>query len=175
MQTINARIILSLFASILCVEFAPVHAQRTYSLNWSRNPEPDIIAYRVHVGTSSREYDRVYLASSNSIVISDLPEGPTYFFSVTALNWTGMESSFSEETSTGGSSSSSPLSTSISGSAVTLRVPASAGTTVVFESSTDLRTWSYYASATANAQGTAIFSQPRSSLAPARFFRVRLP
>jgi hypothetical protein len=151
-------------------------AQESYALSWNANPELDVVGYRVHVGTSSRQYSRVYPTSAPLVRITDLPNGPIYFFAVTALNAAGLESAFSDEiSSTAEPFSGSFLTPVLSSSSLTLSVQTSPGSTVAFESSIDLRNWSVYTNRTANSQGTATLSQPLNSMLPARFFRVRTP
>src|SRR5688572_22415306 len=146
----------------------------TFSLQWNSSPEANVVQYRVYVGTESRDYDRSYPIVGNSLSISDLPEGPTYFFAVTAVNNAGLESAFSEEISSSGGSGVT-LSSAITSSALRLTVNADPGSSVVFESSTNLVNWQLHSTVAANSQGVATLNQSRSSLAPLRFFRVRVP
>jgi len=68
------------------------------NLRWEPNPEPNVVGYRVHRGTSSTTYDwftDVGLATQTSI--DDLVPGETYYFVVTAWNDGGLESGPSNE------------------------------------------------------------------------------
>lgn len=68
------------------------------TLAWDQNPEPDIAGYKVHYGTSTRNYEhRVDVGNYTSCTISDLQEGTTYYFAATAYNSQLNESDFSEE------------------------------------------------------------------------------
>jgi hypothetical protein len=146
----------------------------SYQLAWNSNPEPDIVAYKVHVGTSSRSYTRTYSVTSPSVSISDLPDAPAYYFAVTAVNSAGQESDFSSEVST--ISPNTPVLTStLSATSLQLSVSAPEGTVVRFEASTNLQNWQFLANRTANSQGVAILNQPRSSMLPVRFYRSSRP
>jgi len=71
-----------------------------YNLNlaWNPNPETDISAYRLSYGTSSGQYSQVVDAGRNTrATVSNLEQGKTYYFAVTAVNYAGMVSDFSTE------------------------------------------------------------------------------
>ena len=66
-----------------------------YNLNlaWNPNPETDISAYRLSYGTSSGQYSQVVNAGRNTrATVSNLEQGKTYYFVVTAVNYAGMAS-----------------------------------------------------------------------------------
>ena len=69
-------------------------------INWSSNTESDLDGYKVYYGISSRQY-LSYLDVGNvtSADISNLGEGRTYYFAVTAYDINGNESSYSQEVS----------------------------------------------------------------------------
>jgi len=70
----------------------------TVTLAWDQNPESDIAGYKVHYGTSTRNYDySVNAGNYTSCTISGLQEGTTYYFAVTAYVSQMIESDFSEE------------------------------------------------------------------------------
>ncbi len=67
-------------------------------LEWDANPETDISGYKVSYGTSSGVYPNVVDVGTNpSTSISDLTEGTTYYFAVSAVNESGLQSSLSSE------------------------------------------------------------------------------
>jgi hypothetical protein len=147
-------------------------AQQSYSLSWQPNPESDVVSYKIYVGTASSQYNRVYSTGNSSLSIANLPAA-TYFFAVTAVNTAGLESPFSEEVSSVDHPSGPFLTETLSSSAVSLQVRTLPGATVMFEASTDLQNWTFHENRVANSQGVATLSQPRNSLLPLRFFRVR--
>ncbi len=71
------------------------------SLSWDANSENDLSGYRVYYGTqSNRNYsDVVDVGNVVTFRISNLDAGRTYFFAVTAYDFSGNESSFSSEIS----------------------------------------------------------------------------
>ncbi|HEX7860403.1 MAG TPA: fibronectin type III domain-containing protein [Verrucomicrobiae bacterium] len=173
MRTTKTWSLASLIIGILGVVSA--HAQQTFSLAWNANPEPDIVSYRVHVGTSTRQYTQSFATTAPSIDISTLPAGPTYFFAVTAVNSAGLESDFSSEISSAGAPSGPLVNSSLSATAIRMTVQTSPSTVVAFDSSTNLVDWQFFANRTANASGVATLNQTRSTSGPRRFYRVRLP
>ncbi len=66
------------------------------TLEWDRNPEPNVVGYRVYVGPLSRGYDSVMdMGNAISAVVPTSP-GMNYF-AVTAYDSDGLESGFSAE------------------------------------------------------------------------------
>ncbi len=67
-------------------------------LAWDRNPEPDVIGYRVYFGTTTGVYPG-FMDVGNEIEaeLAGLAGGKPYFAVVTAYNTAGLESEFSEE------------------------------------------------------------------------------
>jgi chitinase len=165
---------------LLTLGVVAAQAQQTFSLAWSANPEPDVISYRVYVGAASRQYSLSFPTQAPSIdisssLLSSLPLGSAFYFAVTAVNSAGLESAYSEEVSTAPAAAGPTVTSRLNATALVLTVSTLPGATVAFESSTDLANWSFYVNRTANSQGVATLSQPKSSMLPARFFRVRTP
>ena len=74
------------------------HAAVQVTLAWDPNNEPDLAGYKVHYGTSTKDYGVSYDAGNvNSYTISGLQEGTTFYFAATAYDHYGNESDFSEE------------------------------------------------------------------------------
>jgi hypothetical protein len=66
------------------------------TLEWDRNPEPNVAGYRVYSGRQSRVYSTV--VDVGNVTIAQLPTAPgTTFYAVTAYDDEGLESEFSEE------------------------------------------------------------------------------
>src|ERR1043166_3766822 len=69
-------------------------------LGWDALADPSVIAYRIHFGGASGHYtNRILVATGSSAVASNLIEGGTYYFVVTSLNNSGIESLYSDEIS----------------------------------------------------------------------------
>ena len=72
------------------------------TLAWDANSEPDLIAYRVYCGESSRSYNenltKEVSSDTTTCEFTDLKEGITYYFAAKAVSQTG-ESDYSQEIS----------------------------------------------------------------------------
>lgn len=67
-------------------------------LSWDPNTESDLSGYKVYYGTTSKSYDNVKdVGKVTSYQIKNLKTGIRYFFAVTAYDFSGNESSFSDE------------------------------------------------------------------------------
>ncbi|MGH8094574.1 MAG: fibronectin type III domain-containing protein [Chthoniobacterales bacterium] len=64
-------------------------------LVWNANTEPDIAGYRVHYGSASAPYSSVVDVATPTATVSNLENGVTYTFAVTAYNTGGAESGYS--------------------------------------------------------------------------------
>ncbi len=66
------------------------------TLAWDPNTESDIAGYKMHYGTSSRNYPHVVdVGNTTQYTLTGLQEGLTYYFAVTAHDDSGNESGFS--------------------------------------------------------------------------------
>ena len=74
------------------------YAASSVTVAWDKNPETDVIGYKFHYGTVSKNYQyTVDVKNNTSCSISGLAEGTTYYFAATAYNDKNIESSYSEE------------------------------------------------------------------------------
>lgn len=69
------------------------------TLVWDANSEPNIAGYRLYYGSTSGSYHRYVETSATTATVSNLVEGTTSYFAVTAYNLAGVESGFSSEIS----------------------------------------------------------------------------
>lgn len=70
------------------------------TLTWAPNTETDLAGYKVYMGTRSGLYGSpVSVGTATSFTAGNLTGGVTYYFSVTALNNSGVESLHSSEVS----------------------------------------------------------------------------
>ena len=68
------------------------------TMAWDSNNESDLAGYKIYYGTSSGNYSHTEdVGNVTEYTIVDLQEGVTYFFAAKAYNYSGNESSFSEE------------------------------------------------------------------------------
>jgi hypothetical protein len=78
------------------------------ALAWDPNTDPDIAGYKIYYGKISRNYTfEVDVGKYESVTISGLVPGKTYYFAVTAYDLSGNESDFSDEISYSGSAQKS--------------------------------------------------------------------
>ena len=93
-------LILSLFFSILPFLTCPLGkaVAADITLAWDHNSEPDLAGYKLYLGNSSQNYTQfIDLGLTTQYTISNLIDGTIYFFTLTAYNQKGFESSFSNE------------------------------------------------------------------------------
>ena len=77
-----------------------VQAAESVTLAWDPNPDPTIAGYRLYSGTGSRIYtQQLEVGNMTTTLVSNLADGRTYFFAVTAYNTAGAESIPSNEVS----------------------------------------------------------------------------
>ncbi len=69
-------------------------------LTWAANKEPDIAGYKVYYGMTPGEYGPgIDVGNVKKFTLGDLIKGQAYYIAVKAYNWSGKESSFSQEVS----------------------------------------------------------------------------
>ena len=89
----------SIFAFLFwCLNALPLLAADV-QLSWNPNSEMDLAGYKIYYGSSPRRYTHLAgVADRPAFFVSGLPAG-TYFFAVTAYDFSGNESGFSNEVS----------------------------------------------------------------------------
>lgn len=71
---------------------------QTVSLAWDSVPETAIRGYKVYVGTQSQQYSQTFEAGlATTFLVTPLDAGATYYFAVSAIGSTGLESELSDE------------------------------------------------------------------------------
>jgi hypothetical protein len=74
-------------------------AQSSVSIAWNANPEPDVVGYNVHLGTTSNFLTVNQTVTTSAAKISNLTPSTTYFLAVQAYNSQGIESALSSQIS----------------------------------------------------------------------------
>jgi hypothetical protein len=75
-----------------------VGAVPSVTLEWDASSEADVVGYKLHYGTSSRNYDTIMdVGNYTSVTIGNLDGNQNYFFAVTAYDADGNESVYSDE------------------------------------------------------------------------------
>jgi len=87
-----------LLVRLLCILALCISACSTQAviLEWDRNPETNVLGYRVYTGRQSRVYDSVLDVSNQTLAELATMPGTTYY-AVTAYDTEGLESDFSDE------------------------------------------------------------------------------
>ena len=143
-------------------------------LAWSPSNSPDIVEYRVYVGTLPGLYPTAVSAGNlTSLSLTNLVPGTTYHFAVTAVNRVGLESDFSAPVSGIAPLVSGPgvAGAITTGGSFEVRVQGSPLAPYLVESSEDLRQWREVVSAASDGQGRLVFKTQADR--PRTFFRVR--
>lgn len=91
--TFSLLILLSIFFPL------PQNAQAAQAtLTWNPNSEPDLLGYIVHYGTVSGNYQvKMDVGNNTQASVSNLQDGGTYYFAVTAYDSSGNDSVYSNE------------------------------------------------------------------------------
>jgi Fibronectin type III domain len=76
-----------------------VNATQSVRLAWDANSEPDIGGYRLYYGPESGNYANMRDVLSSHLTLTDLSDGTTYYFAVSAYNTDGIEGALSDEVS----------------------------------------------------------------------------
>lgn len=84
-----------------CVMAMPVFlAAGSVTVSWDANTESDLSGYRLYYGTRPADYSKqIWVGNATSYRVTGLEEGRRYFFALTAVDFSGNESGFSNEVS----------------------------------------------------------------------------
>src|SRR6202007_2266246 len=92
--TVLARpFLVALFGIVLPIAAASQASAGSVNLQWTANTETDIAVYRIWYGTISHNYtQQINVGNITTTTVSNLTNGLTYFFAVTAYDTTSFES-----------------------------------------------------------------------------------
>lgn len=156
-----------------------LHAQASTSvtLAWDPNPESDLKEYRLHVGSSSRDYDIIIpVGLVTSFKVVDLPAGSHYYFALTAVNDSGSESEQSDEVVFVPPPAGGRLSLLQATSDFQITLNGTPQSEYSIEASSNLRDWATIDTKISDASGVVSITMDRSQQGHAQFFRaVKLP
>lgn len=93
------RFSFSMLAALLLGCAATLNAAQSVTLSWDRNAEPNVSGYRLLYGTDSAALSQSVDVQDTTAVVTNLAEGATYYFAVTAYDTAGAESLPSDEVS----------------------------------------------------------------------------
>jgi fibronectin type 3 domain-containing protein len=145
------------------------------TLAWDRSPDSSVTGYRIYYGAASGNYtNSVAVGNVTTNAVQGLTGGITYFFAVTAYDASGLESSFSNETSYTAPTGlpTVQLRMASNGQAV-LTVQGQIGHTYEIQATQDLKTWPTIGITTLGASGSVDFADTNAASFPKRFYRTR--
>lgn len=174
------QVIRSLIVAIFTI--AVVKASATdVVLDWSPSSSSNATGYYVYYGTTSGIYSyRVDAGNADSVTITNLAAGATYYLAATTYDANGDQSAFSGELSfvaPASSTSSTPTLTMTAspnaGQPASLQFPAETGHWYEIQATTDLQSWtSIWQSAVATANTSLQFTDAASGSYSSRFYRL---
>ncbi len=121
-------------------------------LAWDAVPEPNVVGYRIHIGTSSGQYSVIEETGTDAnFTVVGLELGATYYFAVSAFNDQGLEGALSDELTVSITTPPLPMDAGIvaqasgdGGQVLRWSFPQSALSSspeIIIQQSTDLATW----------------------------------
>ena len=97
-HTASSRKILAAMASLLVVSLSLCHAAQSVTLAWNASSDSSVAGYRLRYGTTSGNPSQdINVGNTTARTVSNLNDGTTYFFTVTAYNTAGIQSSPSNQ------------------------------------------------------------------------------
>lgn len=145
------------------------------NLSWDAHADPAVTGYRVYFGTASGVYvGSMAVGGTTTASVPGLADGVSYFFALTAVNSSGLESDFSAEVSflPGNKPHASGIRAAENGGKF-LTISGMVGQNYDIEASKDLKTWAIIHTVTLGDGGSLEFSDPDAALYPTRFYRTR--
>lgn len=147
--------------------------QYQVTLAWNASPSPEVVAYRVHFGTTSGNYTgNLLVGNVTKSTVPGLENGVTYYFAISAISSTGEESEVSNEVSFLPGLHTTGLGAAATGERV-LTIRGRIGQRYDIEATEDLITWTVISTVTMGDGGSMRFSDPDAANHPKRFYRTR--
>ncbi len=175
-----ARVAASFTTVLTFLNFAYGSTPAKVTLAWDASPDSTVAGYRLYYGGKSESYTNAStLGNVTTVTISNLIEGVTYYFAVTAYDASGLESDFSGEVPY-----TVPISTSAPSLANVQVAPGLAGPAVVAGTGNpgdkytvlatkDFLSWQTLGTVVAGLDGTFQYSDLAAVSAPVRFYRLQ--
>ena len=153
---------------------ASAQAGQSLTLSWNENPDSDVGGYKIYYGGESHLYTNVVdIGLVTRATTTNLAEGVTYYFAVTAYNRSGVESDFSDEFSYLVPIAVNEVRMSVAaGGQVTLSVTGPAGSTYDIQATEDLKTWALIGTGITGVEGLFDFRDTNAALFSKRFYRT---
>jgi hypothetical protein len=148
------------------------------TLAWDRNLEADVVGYRVYYGPASRQYtNSIYVGNVTSNLISGLTGGAAYYFAMTAIDATGLESDYSAELmySPPGTGGGPKVKVKLASNRMAiLSLNGTIGQAYDFLATTNMTTWTVLGTSAVASDGQAIFVDSAAPNHRIRYYRARL-
>jgi len=153
---------------------ATAWSSQSVTLTWNASADANVSGYFVYYGSASGIYtNKVALGDVTSATISDLVEGTSYFFTVTAYDTSGLESVPSNEAQFDVPSDRLLISGPDSGNSVSIKFQTALGHWYELQAAVDLNFWTTIEqTATATSTAWIEFLDHQASLFPMRFYRL---
>lgn len=152
---------------------ATVPGTYNVSLAWDAHIDPAVTGYRIHYGAVSGNYSSsIAVGSVTTITVPGLASGVVYFFAITAINSSGLESGLSNQVSFLPGLDGTSLQLAADGT-VDLFVKGLIGQKYDIEATQDLITWTIISTITLGDGGSQKFTDPNAAAFPTRFYRTR--
>ncbi len=144
------------------------------TLAWNPVSDPGVAGYNLYYGTASRVYtNMVPVGNTNTVTITGLTPGVTYFLAVTTEAISGLESSYSDEISFTLPNPGPILQQAVMTSGgVNLSATAPPGHTYDVLATEDFLLWRAIGSVTADGSGTFSFTDPDAPQYSSRFYQL---
>lgn len=151
-----------------------IQAAQSVTLAWDSSPDPTVVGYNIYSGVASGTYtNRVDAGNATTGNISNLVEGTTYFFAVTAYDASGLESDFSNEISFTVPEALPTLEIhGVTGGQFVFSVTGPVGTTYDIEATEKFTNWIMIGTVTLGAGGSVDFTDTNAANFPKRFYRT---
>lgn len=112
------------------------------TLAWQQSTNTTAVGYRIYYGAASGTYTGVMVVgNTNSVTITNLMPGVTYYFAATTYDAVGNESTFSNEAVFSTASAATLSSAVRAGGQFSFTVAGSSGSQYIVQASSDLMTW----------------------------------
>ncbi len=162
-------------AALLAGRGALLPGGNSVTLAWNPSPDFNVIGYRLYYGTASHNYTgMISVGLSATASMPNLAEGTTYFFAVTAVNSTGLESAYSNEASYAvpGTRPRLELLTAATKPAV-LRITGPRNRAYEIQATQNFTNWTVIGVVQLTAAASIDFTDVNAASHPVRFYRLR--
>jgi len=165
--------VLGAFLSLIAFANAAL-TQQSVTLAWNADSGTNIASYNLYYGSAPRTYTNA--VSTGNVAQGTVPglnTGATYYFAVTAVDNTGLESDYSNEVTNTVTVALAKLKLRVSATKqAILDVTGTAGQSYNILSAPKMGSWTNIGTMTIGTNGAAEFIDPTSASQPVRFYRL---